>query len=201
MRFKIKGVKVEITFLFTALIAFILSLKAPSNVLITILSSLLHEAGHLLMMNAVGSPPEAVRLELTGFNIKRTSSVKISMKNEILIALGGPLINALIFGFGTLLFSFIKNETLLTFSVVNLILMTFNLLPIKRLDGGMLLYFILSRKFDIDISAKILKITSLFFIILIYLWGFYVFSVSRYNMSLLIIAIFLTFSMFGCEEY
>lgn len=123
------------------------------------------------------------------------------MKNEILIALGGPTVNAVIFVFCTFLLCFLKNEIILTTAAVNLILMTFNLLPIKRLDGGMVLYFLLSRKYDSDFSSRILKITSLLFIFLIYFWGAYVFWVSKYNVSLLIIAIFLTFSMFGGGEY
>lgn len=201
MRFEIRGVKIEITFLFTALIAFVLSLNVPSNILITVFSSFLHETGHLIAMTLSGNRPDAVRLELTGLNIKRTENVRISLKNEILISLGGPLINAAVFIVCTFALCFYKSKTILIFSAVNLILMTFNLLPVKRLDGGMILYFLLSRKFDMDIGAKILKITSSVFIFLIYLWGFYVLYVSRYNLSLLIIAIFLTFSMFSKGEY
>lgn len=201
MTFRIKGIKIEVTFLFTALIAFILSLRVPSNVLLTIVSSFAHEIGHLFIMTVLGNCPEVVRLELTGINIKRTQSVKISMKNEILIALGGPTVNAVIFVFCTFLLCFLKKEIIFTTAAVNLILMTFNLLPIKRLDGGMVLYFLFLRKYDSDFSSRILKITSLLFIFLIYFWGAYVFWVSKYNISLLIIAIFLTFSMFGGGEY
>lgn len=201
MRFKIKGISFEITFPFAAFIAFVLSFRAPSNVLIAIFSSLFHELWHLAAMLAVGNPPESVRLELTGMNIKRMQSVKISIKNELFIALCGPMANAFVFIICIIVLCFYENELILSTACINLILMTFNLLPIKRLDGGMALYFMLSRKFDADFCSHILKITSVFFIAVMYIWGIYVFVFSKYNFSVLIIAIFLTASLFGSNEY
>lgn len=201
MIFNIFGVKVEITFWFVALITFIISLNAPSNVLITIFSSLLHETGHILMMTSVGNKPQAVKFEITGMNIIRQPDLKISTKNEILIAIGGPLINFLCFLISVIILCVHNNENILTFGCINLILMTFNLLPVKRLDGGMALFYILSQKYDNNICSKILKITSIFFITIIYLWGFYVFISSGYNISLIIVAIFLTLSMLGNNDY
>ena len=201
MKFKFQGIDFEITFLFAALITFIIAMSAPSNVLITIASSLVHEMGHLLTMTAVGNKPQAVRLEITGMNIKRVQSIKIGTKNELLISLGGPLANGVLFIICCFAICFYQSEFLLTIACINLILMTFNLLPVKRLDGGMALYFLLLRRFDSEICAKILKITSIIFITLIYIWGIYVFISSGYNFSVLMIAIFLTLSMFGGNEY
>lgn len=201
MKFNFKGIDVEITFLFVALITFIITMKVPANVIITIFSSLLHETGHLLTMSAVGNKPQAVHFEITGINIKRAQSIKISTKNELFIALGGPFANGVVFIICCFAICFKQSEFLLTVACINLILMTFNLLPVKRLDGGMALYFLLSRRFDAEFCSKILKITSIIFITLIYIWGIYVFISSEYNFSVLIIAIFLTLSMFGGNEY
>ncbi len=195
MIFNVFGIKVEITFWFVALITFIISLNAPSNVLITVFSSLLHETGHLLVMTSIGNKPQAVRFEITGMNIVRQPDLKISTKNEILIALGGPLVNLICFFVSVIILCIYKNEGVLTFGCINLILMTFNLLPIKKLDGGMALYYALSQKYDNLTCSKVLKITSFFFIALIYIWGIYAFVSSKYNISLIIIAIFLTLSM------
>ncbi len=201
MNFKFKDIDFEITFLFVALITFVITMNVPANVLITIASSLFHEMGHLLTMSAVGNKPQAVRFEITGMNIKRQQSIKISTKNELLIALGGPFANGVLFVICCFAICFYKSEILLTVACINLILMTFNLLPVKRLDGGMALYFLLSRRFDSEICTQILKITSIVFITLIYVWGIYVFVSSGYNFSVIIIAIFLTLSMFGSNEY
>ena len=201
MIFNVFGVKVEITFWFVALITFIISLNAPSNVLVTVFSSILHETGHLLIMTSVGNKPQAIRFEITGMNIKRQPDLKISTKNEIFIALGGPLINLICFLISVVILCIYENENILTFGCINLILMIFNLLPINKLDGGLALYYILSQKFDNLTCTKILKITSVFFIALIYIWGIFAFVSSKYNISLIIIAIFLTLSMFSCNEY
>ncbi len=201
MKIRLFGIDFEITFLFTALIAFVIAINSPFNVLATILSSLLHETGHLVVMCSLNNYPQCVRLEFTGMNIKRQPSVKISTKNEIFIALGGPLINAVVLLVSCVLLCFFESEKILTIACVNLILMTFNLLPVKRLDGGMALYFLLSKKFSSDICAKVLKTTSIIFIILIYIWGIYVFVSTNYNITVLIIAIFLTLSMFSGNEY
>ena len=201
MIFNVFGVKVEITFWFVALITFIFSLNAPSNVLVTVFSSILHEIGHLLIMTSVGNKPQAIRFEITGMNIIRHQDFQISTKNEVLIALGGPFINLVCFLLSVIILCVYNNENILTFGCINLILMIFNLLPIKKLDGGLALYYILSQKFDNLTCTKILKITSVFFIALIYIWGIYAFISSKYNISLIIIAIFLTLSMFSCNEY
>ena len=201
MIFNVFGVKVEITFWFVALITFIFSLNAPSNVLVTVFSSILHETGHLLIMTSVGNKPQAIRFEITGMNIIRQPDLKISTKNEIFIALGGPLINLICFLISVVILCIYENENILTFGCINLILMIFNLLPINKLDGGLALYYILSQKFDNLTCTKTLKITSVFFIALIYIWGIYAFVSSKYNISLIIIAIFLTLSMFSCNEY
>ena len=201
MAFNISGIKIEITFWFVAFITFIISLNVPSNVLVTVFSSLLHETGHLLIMTSVGNKPQAVRFEITGMNIIRQQDFQISTKNEVLIALGGPFINLVCFLLSVIILCVYKNENILTFGCINLILMVFNLLPISRLDGGLALYYAISQKYDNTTCLRILKITSVIFIIIIYVWGIYAFISSRYNVSLIIIAIFLTLSMFSCNEY
>lgn len=201
MIFNICGIKIEITFLFIALISFMVSLNAPSNVLITVLSSLLHEIGHLIMMIVVDNKPQRVRFEITGINIIRNEDTNISVKNEIFISLGGPIANAVILTFCCVVMCFHNSNLIMTLACINLILMLFNLLPIKKLDGGTAFYYLLSQKLEIFVCNKILKITSLVFIALIYIWGIYIFIVSRYNISLIIIAIFLTLSFFSDNEY
>ena len=201
MRFNILGIRVEVTFLFVAFISFVLTLKAPSNVLITVISSLIHEIGHLLIMLILDNRPEKVRFELTGINIIRSLNMKISNKNEIFISIGGPLANAIISTLCCLYLCFYKNDLILTFACINLILMAFNLLPIKGLDGGNALYFLLIHKCDSLFSTKIIYITSFVFILLVFIWGIYVFIATKYNISIIIIAMFLTLSLFSKNEY
>ena len=201
MTFKVCGLKIQITFMFVALLALVITLKAPTSLMLTIITSLLHECGHLIIMVITNNKPQVLRFELTGINIIRTQNTNISLKNELFIALGGPIINATLFILCCFLLSVYENETLMTFACINLILLTFNLLPIKRLDGGMALYFLLSQKLETDLCRRIMQIISCCFICLVYMWGFYVLVSTHYNLSVLIVAIFLTLSMFSCNEY
>ena len=201
MVLKIKEITVEITFMFIAFISFIISLDAPSNVFITVVSSMLHEMGHLIAMISLGNKPQKVRFEFTGINIIRNQEMTICTKNEIMVSIGGPLMNALMTLFSCFLLSFYNNQKVLTFACVNLILMIFNLLPVKKLDGGRILYFLLSTKFDFMVCSLILKVTSLFFISVMFIWGIYIFIASSYNFSLIIIAVFLLISYFNDNEY
>ncbi len=201
MTFKLCGIKIEVTFLFVAFLTFIISLNAPANLLITVASSLLHEAGHLSMLILLNNKPQAVKFEIVGMNIIRKQDLKISRKEEIAISLGGPLMNFVVVVASCLLLTFYNNQHVLTCACINLILMTFNLLPIKMLDGGAILYFVLSAHFNSLLCRKILKVTSVIFIFIIYLWAFYVFVVTKYNISLIIIAIFLTISLFQENDY
>ncbi len=201
MTFNMFGITFEITFWFVAFICFILSLNAPANLLITVVSSLLHEIGHLAMMLSLGNKPEKVKFEIVGINIIRNQRVATSIKNEIIIAFGGPIANIIILITCCITMCFYDCEFIMTVACINLILMIFNLLPIKRLDGGAALYYFLSQKFDIPFAALILKLTSIIFIALVYLWGFHALASSKYNISLIIIAIFLTLSLFCDNEY
>jgi stage IV sporulation protein FB len=149
MTFNLFGIKVEITFLFVAFISFVISLNAPSNVMLTIIASMLHESGHLLMMLLIDNKPEKVRFELTGINIIRKQEIKISTKNEILISLGGPMINLIIVLICCAFLCCYNSKPILTFACINLILMIFNILPINKLDGGVALYYVLSKKYNI----------------------------------------------------
>ena len=201
MKFRIFEIDFEITFLFAALLAFIITLNSPINVVLTILSSLLHETGHLIAMIISDNKPQCVRFEITGMNIKRQHNLKISTKNELLIALAGPFVNGLMLVASCIVLVFFENEKLFILSCVNLILMAFNLLPIKKLDGGMALYHLLSLRYNAYICSRILKVTSIAFVIVLYLWGIYVFVSTNYNISVLVIALFLTLSLFDKNEY
>ena len=201
MTFRIKNITFNISFYFVGLITFLLSLNVSSMVLYAIFFSIFHETGHLFFMIILGNKPKKVAFEITGMNIIRMENTKISLKNELLIALGGPFANFILFIILCFCYALNEQEILLQMASVNLILMVFNLLPVKRLDGGMALYFLLSNFKNPVYAQKFLKITSIIFILLIYIWGLYIFYVSHFNFSVLIIAFFLTLSMLGDNEY
>lgn len=199
MRFKIRGVPVCVTWRFLALITFMLSLHTE-NVLYAVLFSLFHETGHIAAMTALGNAPLSVSLELTGINIRRRQETGISLVREIIIAFAGPFANLILFVF--LMLIYLQNGNIKCFnaSCVNLILMTFNLLPIKGLDGGKVLYYFISKFFSFKAANIILLCSSAVFISLLFLYGGYLLLTTRRNFTMLIIALMLSLSMFSKEE-
>lgn len=199
MRFKVCGVPVCVTWHFLALITFMLSLHTE-NVLYAVLFSLFHEVGHIAAMTALGNAPLSVSLELTGINIRRRQETGISLIQEIIIALAGPFVNLILFVF--LILIYLQNGNIKCFnaSCVNLILMTFNLLPIKGLDGGKVIYYLISKTFDFKIAKTVLICTSVIFICLLIFYGGYLLLTTRRNFTMLIIALMLSLSVFSKEE-
>ncbi len=199
MRFSVFGIPVLVTWHFLALITFMLSLQTE-NVLYAVLFSLFHEIGHLAAMTALGNAPLSIRFELTGINIRRQQETGISLMREIIIALAGPFANLIFFVF--LMLIYLQNGSVKCFnaSCVNLILMTFNLLPVKGLDGGKALYFLVSKIFNYKTAKTVLHCTSVAFICILIFYGGYVLYITHRNFTMLIIALMLTLTMFSKEE-
>ena len=199
MSFKIGKIPVKISWQFLALITFMLSLRTE-NVIYAVLFSSLHEIGHIAAMTAFGNAPQSVSFELTGINIIRTRETFVSLKKEIIIALAGPFVNLVLFLFLILLYSENGNVKLFNAVSVNLILMIFNLLPVKGLDGGKAFYYSVSHFVSYKFAEKSLSVLSAVFILLMLSYGAYIFYLTRRNFTMLIIALMLTLTMFSKEE-
>lgn len=176
-----------------------LSLRSE-NVLYAVLFSLFHEIGHLAAMITLGNPPQSVAFELTGINIKRTEQTGVSLTREIIIALAGPFLNLILFLLFVLIYCQNGSDKAFNAASVNLIFMIFNLLPVKGLDGGKVLYYSVSQLFSYKSAKIFLALSSVIFILLMFSYGAYVLYVTRYNFTMLIIALMLSLSMFSKEE-
>lgn len=99
---------------------------------LTLLSALIHECGHLIAASSkkkVGLP----QAHISGFRIKVSD---MSYKEELIVAAAGPLINVLLWGI--LLFlgkTAAHRDYLYTFGIINLLTAFSNLLPIEGYDG------------------------------------------------------------------
>lgn len=194
------GINFEITFLFVAFVAFISVVDTTANILLTLVASLIHECGHLAAMIIMGNKPLKVVFELGGINIINNSKTHLSLNQELKIALSGPFVNFIALVLSCNMFVVFNNEKILTFASINLILMVFNLLPIKNLDGGRALYYFLCKKYNVYVCSKVIFLLSIFFIIITFIWGLYILILTKYNFSLIIIAIFLTLSLVKDNE-
>ena len=140
MRFKIFNTKIYVSFLFLAFLAVFLIIDKSGFALPMILASLCHEFGHLFSMWIFNAAPKEVNL-IPG-SIQIVSSFT-TIKNNIFISLSGPITNLIIFFTLFLNNKLFETDDFLIFALINLILGLFNLLPIRGLDGGSVVYNII----------------------------------------------------------
>lgn len=122
-----------------------------------LLVMVIHEYGHAIMASKLGYGIRNLKLLPFGICLNLTSS-KMENKDEILIALAGPLINLVCFVLCMAIwwlfpvtFMFLE-----MFAFANLVTAFFNLLPILPLDGGRVLVAFLSVFFE---RKKVCKLT------------------------------------------
>ena len=69
------------------------------------------------------------------------------------------------------------------------------MLPVMSLDGGQLLYLILSRRLSENSAEKVVNIITFIFIFPLAALGFLLLFKSKYNFSLLFVCVYLIFSL------
>lgn len=137
MKIKIFGTKINITFCFVAMLTLLIITDKSGYILPMILAVMVHEAAHLVTMHLVGCAPKEIVLIPASVRIIRGIAVKSS--HETAISLLGPLANFVLFFIFYIAYLLFPYNKLLDFSVINLLIGVFNLLPVKGLDGGIIL--------------------------------------------------------------
>ena len=112
---------------------------------LTALAAAIHECGHLIFAPS-HKKATLPRADISGFRIKISG---MSYKEELITALGGPLINILLGGIFLLFFgnSPFANYAKV-FGIINLLTALSNLLPIEGYDGYKILLCIGALIFD-----------------------------------------------------
>ncbi len=161
--------------------------SSPKEILIFLAAVLFHEGGHILALYAFGYGTKAFSFSSIGASITPNSSF-IPYRKEIRIYLAGPLGNALgmLISFFLLRIEFTKEGMLLFFC--NLLLFSFNLLPIRGLDGYGVLSAYLSLYLEMEICEKYCRKISAVFLTLLFLLSLYLFLFVK-NPSLILLSL------------
>jgi len=114
-----------------------------------------HEAGHLAAMAALGIRPGCICLTAAGMRIERPPGLRVSFAREIAVALAGPAVSLALAG----LFRLLPLPP--DFFWLNLGFGLFNLLPVRQLDGGRALYYLLCRYVNETAASRVVTATSL----------------------------------------
>ena len=166
--------------------------------LYAVLCALWHEIWHIIVLRYFGGNTCGLTVKQYGVSLKTT---QISYKQEAIVALAGPaasLFAFLLFGVMSYRLAFTETTVFLTFS--NLAVFTVNILPIYPLDGGRALYCLLCMKLDMEKTVKIVKIISFIFLLPLTFFSVIILIRTGYNLSLMLICIYLAVLMIGVKD-
>lgn len=182
---KIKGVTISVSVYFAALLTFLFALFPCGYAPLGLLCCVLHEMGHLIFIRICGGKVKAINFGIYGMRITPAANLNLSPLKEAAVCSGGPLVNLILF----LLSFFIQSHA---FAAINIAMALFNLLPIESTDGGNILYNVLIYKTSEEKAKTTLKILSAVFLFFIFVLGFIILFKTKYNFTLLIVAVYLT---------
>ena len=189
MKFKLFGTEIYISFLFAAIITLMLATDRTGLMLPCLFAIIVHEMGHLFAMWVLDVAPKQVRLIPASVQI--VTPITVNYKNDIKVALFGPIVNFILFF--VLYFNYLafKNEIVLYYSLINLLVGIFNSLPVLGLDGGKIIFSILAKKTNPDKAAITLKITTFILALSVIIVAVILTVKGKVNISLYIIGIYL----------
>ncbi len=185
MTFSVKNIQISVSVYFAAVITFALLFAPNGSALPALLCCILHEIGHLTAIYLSGGRVRKMSLGAYGMRIEPVRTLKISPGKEIIISLAGPFVNVIL-----LIAGIVLKDTMIT--GINLALCVFNLLPVGKTDGGSALFNGLSLFLEERKIKDALRITSTSFLIIIYVFGVIILVKTKYNFTLLAVAVYMT---------
>lgn len=139
---------------------------------------IMHELSHMIMALIVGVDIDEIVLLPFGASAKYSGN--ITLIKEFLIAIAGPIT--------TLFFSILYHNN--TYTMVNILIFLFNMIPIYPMDGGRILKVFFALIFKKKVAEKISLYSDIVMIILlVFLATFLLFQYN--NPSLLIMSIYI----------
>lgn len=186
MKFKIRGVTLEISFLFTGVITLLLMSEMRSAALISLLSAMLHELGHVLALRRCKGEIEGLSFGGFGVRMKLKGGLSLSLRDEIAVAAAGPAVNFILAFISAALCTASDKKLFLIVCAVNTGMAFFNLIPISALDGGRILKNIILLRLNADSAEKISAAVSYIFLFLTLLTAFLLLLKTGFNFSMLV---------------
>ena len=174
MRLRIKGFEFSVTY--PALCLFSALIIINFDYVYCLSAVIIHELAHLALAAYFRTNVTGIKISLYDIEIVEKSRHIIDYKNDLIITAAGPLANFVLFAY--------YYHFDIKFAWVNLFIGAFNLLPAANLDGGQILYLILSRRFTLKTTANIVIVITICVSALLFFAGILVLFESKYNFSL-----------------
>ena len=188
MTVKVFGGEFNVSFPFALMVAILLCCDSTGMMSVSLLSIFLHELGHLIALYLLKLPPRRVNFRLCGIEIVE-SRLYCGYSAQLAVAASGPMINIL---FGLIFLPFSNMSFAAIISATNIVIGVFNLLPLSQLDGGEILYCIMSAIMTEHKCKIISRVIDIVFVLMLFITGVYIFSMPNHNPTLLITAVYLS---------
>ncbi len=188
------GITFRLSLLFPAAVIALMSWDDSNLVLLCLLASLLHEAGHALAMLIVHDRPRCVTMGIFGIRVERDRGCYLSYGAAAVVSLAGPLVNVFCFT----LFWRLGQPTA---AVIHAGLALFNLLPVSSLDGGEALYALLCLRMTEDKASRVMCVVSVLVIFPLAVVGFWLLLSDTHNFTLLVMSGYLLLLLFFKEKH
>lgn len=183
MTFSAFGIRFKISYFFTVAVTLFIATDRTGNILSFLVATFIHEFGHLLCMLLF--KVKVSEIILTPGTIRIVNDSITTNNENLLILLSGPVANLITF------IIFINFDFSKLFSMVNLVLFLFNLLPIDGLDGGSILKIALRIKYSERYADRVLLVITLIFAVVLVFTFFFLFANGVVNYSLPILFLYL----------
>ena len=191
MLLPLRRTKVEFSPGFIIVVTLMLLFFDEKIVLLSVLSSLLHEGGNLFEIRLSGEKIEKVVFGAFGLRIERCAFTKISYKSEVLISLGGIAVNYIIFLLSLVIYLVFRSDIAAIFGIINLFVGLFNSVPVKSLDMGKALQNLLKSKRSEENAERIANAVSFIFSLCFLVMTVFYCVIFGLNFSLIAVSLYL----------
>lgn len=191
--------KINISPWFVLMIILFYAFEGTHFTVYLLISAVLHEIGHIICTYRLHRKIEKISAEPFKICIEISNPNTLSYKEEIILALSGPLVNILIAATFFMLLQFTNLNFVEDFQfiiIINLSIFAVNMLPIYPLDGGRIFYAALKQHFDYDIAKKVNDVMSVIILLPFLFLSFLILVMTGYNVSMIFICIFLVISIY-----
>ena len=128
-----------------------------------LLAAALHEGGHLALLRHYRVPVDSLALTAAGATLRADGTARLSYGQELLTVLAGPLVNLICAPLLALAGARLSWGTGFVLAGAHAVLGVYNLLPIRPLDGGRIVYLVFAFFFGPavgDAAATVAGITA-----------------------------------------
>lgn len=159
-------------------------------------SMLLHELGHITAAALCGIRTDTFTISVLGFSAGIQIS-RCSRKEAVFIYSAGPVLNLLIFSTASILEWVLpgQQEYISLLSMSSLFMGLFNLLPVMPLDGGQLIYELLSGGIGSNKAGRAVRALAWTASAVLTAAGVYQLIITTYNPSLVIIGLYIMIAL------